>query len=336
MKREYWIDYIKLFACILVAIGHLLMGMVEAGILGSTAGYKWFIGTIYYFHVPLFFLCSGYLHQQMTEITTISSWKNNVLKKAIALGIPYFVFSFITWMLKNVFSGSVNSQTGGLMVTLLLRPSSPYWYLYTLFFIFLIMPTFTCRKYAVLGLAVATALKYVRNADYFTTDIYAITQTLEHLVWFVVGMCLSVFQVPERYKNEYKKRGGLLCAGLFLAMSLLDGKVFLNSVNENLLMGGLGCSAVFLLIVQWRPSERMGKILNQCVRYTMPIYLMHTIFAAGIRAVLMKLGIEHPMIHTAVGLLASFVGPVAAMWFLEKIKLEYLVYPGHRKKQNHA
>ena len=84
MKREEWIDYIKLFACILVAGGHLLMGLAGPGILGFTAGYNWFIDTIYYFHVPLFFLCSGYLHQKMTEITTISSWKNNVSKKAVA------------------------------------------------------------------------------------------------------------------------------------------------------------------------------------------------------------------------------------------------------------
>ena len=312
------------------------MGLAGPGILGFTAGYNWFIDTIYYFHVPLFFLCSGYLHQKMTEITTISSWKNNVSKKAVALGIPYFVFSFITWMMKNVFSGSVNNQNDGLMVTLFLRPSSPYWYLYTLFFIFLIMPTFTCRKHALLGLAAATVLKYVRNAYFFTTDIYAITQTFEHLVWFVAGMCLSVFRVPERYKNENGKRGGLLCAGLFLTMSLIDSKVFLGPMNESLLMGALGCSAVFLLIVQWNPGERMGKVLNLCARYTMPIYLMHTIFAAGVRIVLMKLGIGNLLVHTAVGLLASFGGPVAAMRFLEKTKLECLVYPGKYKKQNGA
>lgn len=53
-NREKWIDYIKVFACILVAAGHFFMSMTEAGILSETPLYDWFITTIYYFHVPPF------------------------------------------------------------------------------------------------------------------------------------------------------------------------------------------------------------------------------------------------------------------------------------------
>ena len=75
------------------------------------------------------------------------------------LGVPYVTFSTATWILKTVFSGNVNDQIGGLGDTLLLHPTAPYWYLYALFFIFLVTPTFANIKMAMVGLIVAFAAK---------------------------------------------------------------------------------------------------------------------------------------------------------------------------------
>lgn len=158
-KRDYWVDNVKVVACILVVLGHFFQSMVKAGIIADNFFYQWFDTTIYYFHVPLFFICSGYLYQKYSRVDSVNSWCRNVLKKALALGVPYFTFSTITWVLKTVFSGSVNDQIGGLGSTLFLHPTSPYWYLYCLFFIFLITPTFVSKKTSMLGLIIAFAMK---------------------------------------------------------------------------------------------------------------------------------------------------------------------------------
>ena len=102
-KREVWIDYIKDFACILVVLGHFVQSLVKVYILLDNYLCQWFDTTIYYFHVPLFFICSGYLYQKYSCVDSAGAWKNNVIKKAIALGIPYFVFSFATWFLYILF-----------------------------------------------------------------------------------------------------------------------------------------------------------------------------------------------------------------------------------------
>lgn len=158
-QREIWIDNVKVIACILVVLGHFFQSMTKAEILPANDLYRWFNQTIYYFHVSLFFICSGYLYQKLSSVNDIHSWCRNVLKKLLVLGVPYFTFSFATWLLKTVFSGSVNSESSGLLDTLFVHPSSPYWYLYALFFLFLITPTFRNRTMAVIGLAVALALK---------------------------------------------------------------------------------------------------------------------------------------------------------------------------------
>lgn len=40
-------------------------------------------------YVPLFFICSGYLYQKYSKVSDFINWKKNVIKKALALGVPY-------------------------------------------------------------------------------------------------------------------------------------------------------------------------------------------------------------------------------------------------------
>lgn len=54
-KRYLWVDNLKMFACLLVVIGHLYMSMMTGGwISENNILYCWPIQTVYTFHVPLF------------------------------------------------------------------------------------------------------------------------------------------------------------------------------------------------------------------------------------------------------------------------------------------
>ena len=157
--REKWVDDVKVIACILVVLGHFFQSMTKANILPENDLYQWFNTTIYYFHVPLFFICSGYLYQKYSKVNSVGSWCKNVVKKALALGVPYATFTTATLVLKKVFSSSINGSAGGFIDTLIFKPTAPYWYLYALFFIFLVTPTFNSNRATVVGLIVALVAK---------------------------------------------------------------------------------------------------------------------------------------------------------------------------------
>lgn len=70
------VDYAKFFAIFLMIVGHLL-------IVDSHA-----YSLIYLFHMPLFFLISGYLYKQKSE-------KENFLKIFWGLLIPYLFYQFL-------------------------------------------------------------------------------------------------------------------------------------------------------------------------------------------------------------------------------------------------
>ncbi len=319
-KREVWVDYIKVFACILVALGHFFQSMAAADILPETELYQWFNTTIYYFHVPLFFICSGYLYQKYSHVDCIETWKNNVIKKAIALGIPYFVFSFATWLLKTVFSNSVNGQIGGLGDTLFLHPTSPYWFLYILFFIFLVTPTVKTLTgmTILLGIAIAGKVLQIIGGGYNVLQIYAISNLLANLIWFVLGIAIA-FGTLQKY---FSRILGAVIGVVFLAVSLWSYRI--NNAWLSFAMGLLACAAVFMMIAECKEI----KALSWFAKYTMPIFLMHTLFAAPCRIILIKLGITNVAVHVCVGIAISFAGPIVAMEILEKIKLDFLVYPG--------
>ena len=75
-------------------------------------------------------------------------------------------------------------------------------------------------------------------------------------------------------------------------------------------------------------EERLGKMMGFLAKYTMPIFLMHTLFAASLRAVLLKIGIKNAVVHVVLGLGISFAGPIIAAWIMKKTKLlEFFLYP---------
>lgn len=318
--REKWVDDVKVIACILVVLGHFFQSMTKANILPENNLYGWFNTTIYYFHVPLFFICSGYLYQKYSKVNSVDSWCKNVAKKALALGVPYLTFSTATWLLKTMFADSVNKQADSLFSTLVVNPSAPYWYLYALFFIFLVTPTFSSVKATAVGLIVALAAKVLILTG--GSSIYAVSTVLSNEIWFVLGMSICAFNVQLKGKRVQ----GTICELLFVILSIVVYTVEISGGVISFAMGLLACVAVILMVAGF--EEKFGRGMDFLAKYTMPIFLMHTLFAAPMRSVLLKMGITNTVVHIVLGLAISFAGPIIAAWIMKKTKwLEFFLYP---------
>lgn len=154
------------------------------------------------------------------------------------------------------------------------------------------------------------------------TGIYAVSTVLIDEIWFVLGMSICVFDVQIRGKKLQGTVNWLLFLGLSVAVYMADTQ---NSAMS-FVLGLLACAAVILLVAGF--EERSGKMMCFLAKYTMPIFLMHTLFAAPLRSVLLKIGITNAAVHVALGLGISFAGPIIAAWILEKTKwLEFFLYP---------
>lgn len=331
-QREIWVDNVKVIACVLVVLGHFFQSMVKSEIIVTNSVYEWFNQTIYYFHVPLFFICSGYLYQKFSKVNTFKEWRKNALKKLLNLGIPYFAFSISTWIIKSVFSSAVNNKTGNFVDNIFLNPMPPYWFLYALFFLFIVIPTFSGLKKMRIALILFVVLRLVFMFNPWLNKILPIPVEYIMLygIWFVIGMYLNFVDL-NRVACDKKMPLSLsgISGCLFIILSIFVYDKNISAVIVPLILGLMACFSIILFVMFLYRDNKQGKVFGFLAKYTMPLFLMHTIFAATFRSILFKLGITDSIIHIALGLCVSFAGPVIAAIIMKKTRwLEILLYPG--------
>lgn len=135
-------------------------------------------------------------------------------------------------------------------------------------------------------------------------------------------MSICAFNVQIRGKKLQGTVIGLLFLGLSVAVYMAN----VNGLAVSFVLGLMAFTAVILLVAAY--EEKFGKAMGFLARYTMPIFLMHTLFAASFRSVLLKIGISNTTVHVLLGLGISFAGPIIAAWIMKKTKwLEFFLYP---------
>lgn len=110
----------------------------------------------------------------------------------------------------------------------------------------------------------------------------------------------------------------MILFGLFLVLSILP----VDFWGMSFVFGIIACVGVVMMLYKTKYDSHLA-------RYTMPIFLMHTIFAAPIRSLLLKMRIDSAAIHITFGLVISFAGPIIASIVMSKVKyLDFFLYPG--------
>lgn len=325
--RYYWVDNMKLFACVLVVVFHFIPSL--GAIFAIPRSVDIVKSAVYTFHVPLFFVCSGFLYQKSNKVHSFKSWGDNVISKLIALGVPYFTFSFITILIKILFKDDVNTVAPeNILYSLFAYPSAPYWYLYALFLLFLVTPCMKTKKQAVILFAVSAAARifYTVNLDYLHIQLpYIIDSIICRLIWFAFGMLIA-FDVID-FKKLYMK---ILMPVVFAAACILSIVFYKDGDSTEVVKLVLGAMFVlfFVFIFINIRIEKADKLSERLSPLFMPIFVMHTIFAAGCRILLVKLGITSALIHIPLGVFVAFALPSIYYLIAKKLKLfMFFIYP---------
>ncbi len=320
--RKLWLDYSRAFACMLVAIGHLIMSFFDAGILEKSFIPSFFIKFIYYFHVYIFFFVSGFLMKSSAEkFTTVKDFTKYKLIRCTDFLIPYFIFSLITYCIKVLLSSNVNSPVdNSLADALFISPLNQMWYLYAIIVIIAFMPLIKSEKTLYVLLATALALKILTFLPFYTAPT-PIDYLFKNSIWFVLGYFWA-------YKDiTLKKPIVFIITPLFAASSVF---VFIFDFNNDVVTAILTMlallSAIEIIRLITKNKDKISGIWKYLSKYMLQIYLLHTICAAGIRVILIRLNITNLIIHTIAGLIFSFVIPIICAMFAERFRIFNIVF----------
>lgn len=320
-KRYDYIDYIKVFACFLVLLGHLLMSLRT---IVDNDYVEYVIYFVYLFHMPLFMSVSGFLYANNKLNLNVKSILSFSKKKIINLLVPYIFFYNIFMLLSIIASSSVNTPKGiSEWLGIFNNPIAPYWYLYALLSLFIFIPwlekIIKKDKYVFLILFILKIITF-----HIKIPLYFIKSIMTFGVYFYIGKLLYNYKF-----NKKKNISIMIFVIIYIGLSAIayHYKGMISSTYENyinLMFGITGVLIFYLLFYNTKKIELFDKYKN----YTFEIYLTHTIFAACMRIIMLKVGITNYFIHFFIGIIASIYLPIIMSNVSKKIKYtEFFFYP---------
>lgn len=151
---------------------------------------------------------------------------------------------------------------------------------------------------------------------------YALSSLSGNLLWFTLGMCLAFYGRLDLFSIRSS-----IVGLLFLPLSVLL-YVFSLGPAVQFIVGIFACVFVISICVGISREHVEDRGTFLLAHWTMPVFLMHTIFAAGFRIFLLKGGITQVFVHVSLGFVIGFIGPVLAMTLMEHFPpLDFLVFP---------
>lgn len=321
MERNVLVDRLKGYACFLVLFGHVIMGIRVAGV--NIPQFFWGMEKfIWSFHVALFLFLSGVVYKYTGEWKSKKTKWRFILHKLYNLGVPYIAFS-VVYVLINSLVGEANTGFAVSDILYIWRtPIAQYWFLYALFFLFCIWALFQGILKNWLITLIAVSIGYL--APLLGVPLGGLDVVFYSALAFGIGTFVD-FKSLTKLVLWAKCLVVLLHIAIGVVFILLN-KIEAPFVKEMMILLGIYSSIMFISLLQ--NSKLIARFLDFVNKYSFQIYLLHTIFTAGIRIILLRMNIGQWWIHVVVGTVCGLVFSVLAAEIAKKVKfLNFFFFP---------
>jgi len=321
MERNVLVDRLKGYACFLVLFGHVIRGIRTTGI-SIPQFFIWMELFIWSFHVALFLFLSGVVYSLNGEWHTQNTKYKFILHKFLNLGIPYIVFSSI-YIAINSLVGGVNTESSLADILLIWKtPVAQYWFLYALFFLF-------CIWTALSGILKNWQITLLTLIIGYGVPLLGGTLGCFEVVFYSsLAFGIGTF---VHFDKLVKPGTWFKCLIVFLHLTAGVALLYLNLMEAVLFkefMLLLGIYASILLISLLQNCRPIASFLGFMNRYSFQIYLLHTIFTAGVRIVMLRLDITQWWIHVPIGIVCGIVFSVLTAMIAKKVRfLNFFFFP---------
>ena len=301
VSRLQWVDVARGIGIILVVYGHALRAQVTSGQFDPRWNAVAQDTVIYAFHMHLFFFLAGLFVAGSVE----KGVKPFLTEKAATIAYPYILWSSVSIMLGAAASGATNYAVNtGQILSIWYTPVYQFWFLYVLFIcnIAALLIRASRKAAVLLVLASCAGLGTVLPGMISVSTIY--------FPFFFGGLLLRPKLVESTVSQSAAVAAvGIGSVGLFIVFwqSNLIAVVMPDQLTS-LLRGALGVAAVIGAAVLLQGRAAWLALLGTA---SMAIYVLHTIFSAGLRIAMMALGLGPPIVSlvlcTIIGIAAPLV-----------------------------
>lgn len=314
MKRKYSIDILRVLAASAVLLFHVVGSFVNNDPMASASAQKYAAAccSALSWHVPVFFMITGFLWLGQDKACTYPKMWRNIRRFLLVLFTVGFTYAFMEQFFSvRQFSGGMLLRSFGAVLTGDLWDHM--WYLYTAVGIYLILPAIKPffdhgTKQA---LAIFTGILFVFTvicpavADNFGYSFPVQFPMVAPMFFVCAGGLIAKLQIKEKYFG-YVGTAVFICAIIVTILIKLYWPEFDGILS---ILGSINTISLFLAItVFFSEAKEMPRLfdLSDC---TFGVYLFHPFF---INLLIKALGIYPARFLPPVGLLLAFLG----IWIL--------------------
>lgn len=336
-KKNQSVETLRGFAIILVVMGHVIGSGSDGGMMvANDSFWRHLYFTFEYLRMPLFTVISGWvytLRPASLEILRSFNFKKirRILFPMIFVGMAYFIIQYI--VPGTNMKGNLNE-----MWKILIFPYTLYWYLPSLFIIFVVVASIDSFELIngfeswIILLILAFSLMIFRDRiiPESSPNIFSYKGAIYLFPFFLIGVGI------QRFRNFFENK----TLNFILLMAFITG-IFLQQLGWyqivdvatdkkgfiGLLVGVTGTILFFRL--KWNV-----RILVFFGSYAYSIYLFHSFGTAGGRIIIRATGITNMTIIFVVSLFVGLFIPILAELALDKFKLTRLLYLGRSFHKN--
>lgn len=313
--RIDWIDALKGFAILTVVIGHCITDSLSSQTFPEYAALLQMMNdAIYSFHMPLFFMISGYVFY-LTK--SYRKWKTKVLD----FSIVYVIWSTLMWFSKYMMSGDVNHPVTIIdLVSIVYKPIMVYWYLYVLIILYAIVSCLrwervSWRLWSISAVA-AIAVKTMQ------LDIGMLNNVIYHMCYFLTEGVLLQTGLLQKLKLKH--------ATFLSALVLMNCIFYFRGTPTAALVVAAKqfLIASCLSLLCFLAFSRLG--VNAALRVmgvnTLQIYVMHCFFTGGLRILFKHMHMGSIGLYFVMATALGVIVPVFCAKIARKIPLLHVVF----------
>lgn len=284
MKVEAIRDF---FEWILIAKGMGIVLVVVGHFYPETSPTYWseIRKIIYSFHMPLFFILSGYLygHGKYSYSDLIKTKAKRLIYPFVSIAGAVLIIKYVAGLVvKLVHPVNIDS-----IYALLSNPAKSYmpllWFVYVLFLIFAIYPLARLFLNTLSILLLLLVINAVLGNEYLVFG-----KALSNMPFFVVGVILRENGKLSRMATGADWRYAFVPLVMFLLAYVIQFSVNVESVYEyptRFFLGVVG--SLFVINISHSISafsdKKIKGTLIEIGYYSMSIYLFHTLFESTVR-----------------------------------------------------
>jgi len=312
--RVAWADAAKGLSIILVVYGHAVDG-VDADIPLEPWLFDSIMKPFGHFRMPLFFFVTGLF----AAFSVRRDWHRFVDRTILHLVYVFIVWNILQYAARLAFLAYANHPIDPAAILWFpLFPINVTWFIWALIAYYLLLKL--CRD---LPLALVVAAAAILAAAPPDAGHYALENASRFFVFFLLGYALSERMLAIAWRPD-GRLVAMAVAGYF-AFSLLV--LHLGVLDQPLLNFGVRVAGIggVLLLCMWLSERQWAGGLIWLGHHTLAIFVTHTIITAGVREVLLRLGlITHPAPLIAAATIAGVAAPLLLQFTLKRLGLPWL------------